>query len=103
MFPDGHPPRPVGRGLASLRTARTLKAGMVMTIEPGCYFNEFLLQEAKKDESIAKFLVWERIREFEDFGGVRIEDEVIIHDDGAELISILPRAVEEIESWMASR
>ena len=44
----GHPERPSGPGLKSLRTARVLKANMVLTVEPGCYFIETLLNAAFK-------------------------------------------------------
>lgn len=37
---DGHPPRPTECGFNRLRTARTIEAGMVLTVEPGCYFNQ---------------------------------------------------------------
>lgn len=77
---------------------------MVLTIEPGIYFNDFLLDEAFSDPELSQFLVKERIDgDFRGFGGVRIEDEIIVHEDGAELISILPRTVEEIEEWMRKK
>lgn len=74
---------------------------MVLTIEPGIYFNDYLLDEAFQDTELSKFLVRDRIdRDFRGFGGVRIEDEIIIHENGAELISVLPRTIQEIEDWM---
>ena len=75
---------------------------MVLTVEPGIYFNDYLLDEAFQDPVLSGFLVKERIdRDFRGFGGVRIEDEIIIHEDRTELISILPRSVEEIEAYMS--
>ncbi len=97
----GHPERPKGIGLKGLRTARVLKANMVITIEPGCYFIPHLLDMALGDEEQKKFMVPEKIAEFRDFGGVRIEDDVVIHDDHVEIMSQVPRTVEEVESWMA--
>ncbi|CAI4222511.1 unnamed protein product [Auanema sp. JU1783] len=88
-------------GLKSLRTTRTLKERMVITIEPGCYFIDTLLDEAFKKPEIAKFLNKDKISEFRGTGGVRIEDDVIIWAKGNENMSDLPRTVEEIEAFMA--
>ena len=46
-------------------------------------------------------MVAEKINEFRGTGGVRIEDDIIVTETGAELMSIVPRTVEEVESWMA--
>ena len=43
----------------------------------------------------------DRINEFRGTGGVRIEDDIIVTETGAELMSIVPRTVEEVEAWMA--
>ena len=97
---DGHPPRPKGPGLGNLRTARVLKANMVVTVEPGCYFIDHLLDTALADPELNQFMNAERINEFRGFGGVRIEDDCIVTQTGIEVMSKVPRTVEEIEAWM---
>jgi len=56
---------------------------------------------ALTDPEIGKFFVPEKIEEYRGFGGVRIEDDIIITKDGCEVMSIVPRTVEDIEMWMA--
>ncbi|KFB43452.1 hypothetical protein ZHAS_00011270 [Anopheles sinensis] len=95
------PQRSTKAGINRLRTARTLKAGMYLTIEPGCYFIEPLLNKAYADPELSKFLVKENLDRFRNFGGVRIEDDVLITETGIENFTLVPRTVEEIEAWMA--
>lgn len=71
--------------------SRTLKAGMYVTIEPGCYFIDHLLNQALADPVQNKFLVSEVIARFRNFGGVRIEDDVLITKTGCENFAIVPR------------
>ena len=88
---DHCPPKPTDPGVTSLRFARILKAGMYVTIEPGCYFISHLLEEAMKTPGQRKFLVPKVLDRFRSFGGVRIEDNVLITKTGCELFSIVPR------------
>ncbi|KAI0229666.1 Xaa-Pro dipeptidase [Lamellibrachia satsuma] len=99
-YPEGVE-RPEGAGLQSLRTARDLIQGMVITIEPGCYFIDCLLDAALANPAQTRFLVPEQIERFRGRGGVRIEDNIAITSDGAELLTSVPRSVEEIEALMA--
>ncbi|XP_014677679.1 PREDICTED: xaa-Pro dipeptidase-like [Priapulus caudatus] len=100
----GYPPgteRIDAPGLKSLRTVRTLQPRMVITVEPGIYFIPALLDNAMRDPVQSRYLVAEELARFTGWGGVRIEDDIAITDDGCELMTVVPRTVEEIETLMA--
>ncbi|KAJ3077178.1 hypothetical protein HDU98_007563 [Podochytrium sp. JEL0797] len=89
-------------GLSSLRLHRRLEAGMVLTSEPGCYFIEGVLIPAMEDPVKGAHLNKQLILdEFMSFGGVRLEENLIITEDGCINMSEVPREIEEIEALMA--
>ncbi|EDO49339.1 predicted protein [Nematostella vectensis] len=88
-------------GLRSLRCGRVLEQNMVLTIEPGIYFIRPVLEPAFTNPEISHFFNREMIEDFLDFGGVRIEDDIVVTSDGMELMTCVPRTVEEIEALMA--
>ncbi|NTS77276.1 Xaa-Pro dipeptidase [Catenovulum sp. SM1970] len=61
-----------------LRTTREVEVGQVFTIEPGLYFIDSLLAELK-DSSAGKYVNWNKVDAFKPYGGIRIEDNVIVH------------------------
>ncbi len=67
---DHCPPRSTLPGLKSLRTARVLDENMVLTIEPGVYFIDALLDKALQNPTVKDFFVPEAIARFRNFGGV---------------------------------
>ncbi len=67
----------------TLRATRVLEPRMVHTVEPGLYFIDSLLDEVKNSDN-SKLFNWSRIEEFKKYGGIRIEDDVILHSDRIE-------------------
>ncbi|WAR13342.1 PEPD-like protein [Mya arenaria] len=88
-------------GLRSLRTVRNLDHRMVITIEPGIYFINTLLDQALANPDQARFMCREVVDTYRGFGGVRIEDDIAVTEDGMECLTVVPRTVEEIEELMA--
>ena len=98
------PARSKEKGLDCLRTARYLEPNMVLSDEPGIYFIPYLLEKAFKDEKVSKYFVVDKIKEYYDFGGVRIEDDILITEDGCvNLTEGLPRTTKEIEDAMEGK
>lgn len=92
-------------GLGSLRMARRLVPGNIVTDEPGIYFIPDLFELWKKEGIAKDFVNFEAIREgYYDFGGIRLEDDVLITPDGARRMgsSRLPIAPDEVEAAMAA-
>jgi len=80
--PDGGDiPRPEGHPF--LRLTRVLQKGFVVTVEPGIYFIDQLLDAAKTDARASK-INWSRISSLRKFGGIRIEDNVAVTETGSE-------------------
>ena len=82
------------------RKNSVLRSGMVITVEPGIYFNEALLIPAFDNKMIKGFLNKENILKFMDFGGIRLEDDVIVNEFDCEIITKVPRTIEAIEKLM---
>eukprot|EP01117_Protostelium_nocturnum_P000022 TRINITY_DN1007_c0_g1_i1.p1 TRINITY_DN1007_c0_g1~~TRINITY_DN1007_c0_g1_i1.p1 ORF type:complete len:486 (-),score=189.59 TRINITY_DN1007_c0_g1_i1:22-1410(-) len=87
-------------GIRYLRFRRNLEVGMVVTVEPGIYFGQVLVEDALDDDSIKKFINLEALERFRKIGGVRIEDCVVITENGIENLTKIPRKLSEIEALM---
>ncbi len=89
-------------GLSSLRLGRRLQIGYVFTIEPGIYFIPDLFEKWKKEKLYEEFLNYEEIEKYMDFGGIRMERDILITENGAKILGeSFPRTADEIEEFMA--
>jgi len=85
-------------GLKSLRLARELKPGFVITVEPGIYFIPQLIDLWKAEKKFEDFINYEELEKYRDFGGLRNEEDFLITENGARLLGkYIPTTVEEIE------
>lgn len=90
-------------GLGSLRMARVLKPGNVVTDEPGIYFIPALIDKWRHEGTGKNFVNFDKLGDYYDFGGIRIEDDLLVTSDGVRRLGgeRLPASVEEIETAMA--
>jgi Xaa-Pro aminopeptidase len=86
-------------GLGYLRLDRPLRSQMLVTIEPGFYQVPAILGDSDNRDKYRSVVNWERLAQFADVRGIRIEDDVLITDKGIEILTAaLPAQVDEIEA-----
>jgi Xaa-Pro aminopeptidase len=97
-YPEGEE-RSTQFGLAFLRMTRKLKPGYVITVEPGIYFIPALIDQWRADGKHTEFIDYDRVEEYKGFGGIRIEDDLLITDDGCRVLGPgIPKTVAEVET-----
>ena len=90
-------------GLGSLRMARKLGPGNVITDEPGIYFIPALIEKWKSEKTDQGFVNYSKLESYYDFGGIRLEDDVLVTADGARRLGKerLPISPDDVEAAMA--
>ena len=90
-------------GLGSLRMARKLVPGNVITAEPGIYFIPALIEKWKSEKTDQGFVNYSKLESYYDFGGIRLEDDVLVTADGARRLGKerLPISPDDVEAAMA--
>lgn len=89
-------------GLKSLRLGKSLESGFVVTVEPGIYMIPELIDMWQAENRNSNFINYDKVNEYRNFGGVRIEDDFLITNDGYRLLGNgLIKTVEEIENYRA--
>lgn len=73
---------------------------MVLTVEPGIYFNDYCLDTALASDCQSKYINESVLQRFRGMGGVRIEDDVIVTTTGIINMSQCPRDVDDVEATM---
>ena len=86
-------------GLSSLRFGRKLETNFVVTAEPGIYFIPALIDQWEAEKKHAQFINYDVVNKYRDFGGIRIEDDILITKNGCRVLGEpIPKTVEEIEN-----
>ncbi len=90
-------------GTNCLRMGRRLEEGFVVTDEPGIYFIPALIDDWKASGHCKEFINFDKLETYKDFGGIRIEDDVLITKDGCRFIGKdrIPYHPDDIEDFMA--
>ena len=89
-------------GLGYLRMSKALQAGMVITVEPGIYFIPALIEDWQRQGKFSDMINYAKFMEYRDFGGIRIEDNVLVTETGSRVLGTpIPKSVDEIEQLMA--
>lgn len=89
-------------GTNCLRCGRRLQPGFVMTDEPGIYFIPALIDKWKAEGMHREFLNYDKIEQYRDFGGIRLEDDILITENGCRVLgkNIIPYHPDDVEEFM---
>ncbi len=86
-------------GTSQLRLARALEPGFVVTVEPGIYFIPGLIDQWQAQGKFANFIDYEKLETYRDFGGIRIEDNLLVHEGGRRVLGKpIAKTVEAVET-----
>ena len=89
-------------GLSFLRLAKKLLPGYVLTFEPGIYFVPALMDRWAKEQKHSNFINYSKLEAFRSFGGIRIEDDILITQGGCRVLGTpIPKSIDEVENAMA--
>ena len=91
-------------GTNCLRMGRKLEEGFVLTDEPGIYFIPALIDDRKTSGHCKEFINFDKLETYKDFGGIRIEDDILITKDGCRFLGTkrIPYHPQELEAFMAT-
>ncbi len=91
-------------GTNCLRMGRKLEEGFVLTDEPGIYFIPALIDDWKTSGHCKEFINFDKLETYKDFGGIRIEDDILITKDGCRFLGTkrIPYHPQELEAFMAT-
>ena len=89
-------------GMKYLSLNRLLKKGFVLTVEPGVYFIPALIERWRGEKKFPEFINYDKLDAWLSFGGIRIEDDVLVMSKGSRLLGPpIPKTIEEVESALS--
>lgn len=92
-------PKSTQFGMKSLRLAKPLQPGHVITVEPGIYFIPELIDMWRSQKTFDEFFNWDKVDSYRNFGGIRNEEDFVMTENGAQLLGKpKPKTIEEIEA-----
>lgn len=99
---DAHTQRATEFGTAYLRLGKKLQPGFVLTNEPGIYFIPALIDKFRAEGKFMDFVNYDKVETYKDFGGIRIEDDVLVTETGYRVLGPpIPKTVAEVEATAA--
>lgn len=92
-------------GTAYVRLARKLQPGFVLTVEPGIYFIPALIDKWNEERLHSQFINFDKVNEFRNFGGIRLEDDILVTETGHRLLgkNRIPITINEVEKTISCK